>query len=97
MILVIIKILIYKHNIFLLYSNLFNNRPAVSTNPTVDPTQWKLEVEKAAPLLKIHITNDNKDWRVHLDQINIHNNVSNFFFTFLSNPLYYFYYYFKYY
>ena len=50
-------------------------RPAVSTKPAVDPTQWKLEVERAAPLLKIHITNDNKDWRVHLDQINIHNNV----------------------
>jgi len=48
--------------------------PIVSTKPAVDPTQWKLEVERAAPLLKIHITNDNKDWRVHLDQINIHNN-----------------------
>lgn len=60
----------------------------VSSKPAVDPTQWKLEVERAAPLLKIHITNDNKDWRVHLDQIQIHNNV-NIFFLFIKKEFFF--------
>ncbi|KAJ3129078.1 Intraflagellar transport protein 57 [Nowakowskiella sp. JEL0407] len=36
---------------------------------TVDPATWKLEVERVTPLLKVQIPNDNKDWRIHLEQM----------------------------
>jgi estrogen-related receptor beta like 1 len=41
----------------------------------VDPVQWKLEVERVAPLLKVTLANDNKDWRVHLQQLQFHQEV----------------------
>ncbi|TPX45811.1 hypothetical protein SeMB42_g03771 [Synchytrium endobioticum] len=40
------------------------NQVAVVSN--VDSAQWRLEVERVTPMLKVHIANDNKDWRVHL-------------------------------
>ncbi|KAJ1562358.1 Intraflagellar transport protein 57 [Nowakowskiella sp. JEL0078] len=40
--------------------------------PTVDPAEWKLEVERVTPMLKVHIPNDNKDWRIHLEQMHHH-------------------------
>lgn len=40
--------------------------------PKYDPSEWKLEVERVTPLLRVQIANDNKDWRIHLDQITRH-------------------------
>ncbi|KAJ3204168.1 Intraflagellar transport protein 57 [Dinochytrium kinnereticum] len=40
--------------------------------PTVDPAEWKLEVERVTPMLKVQLPNDNKDWRIHIEQMNIH-------------------------
>jgi hypothetical protein len=43
----------------------------------VDPAEWRLEVERVTPLLKVKINNENKDWRLHLQQIEHHQKVSN--------------------
>lgn len=40
--------------------------------PKIDPSEWKLEVERVTPLLRVQISNDNKDWRIHLEQIKHH-------------------------
>lgn len=40
--------------------------------PQFDASEWKLEINRVTPLLKIHITNDNKDWRLHLSQLQKH-------------------------
>lgn len=37
-----------------------------------DANQWKLEVERVTPSLKVHIRTDNKDWRTHVDQMHQH-------------------------
>ncbi|XP_054625396.1 intraflagellar transport protein 57 homolog isoform X1 [Dunckerocampus dactyliophorus] len=39
---------------------------------TVDVAAWNLEVERVLPLLKVTIRTDNKDWRIHLDQMHQH-------------------------
>jgi hypothetical protein len=51
-------------------------RPQLVIKSNVDPATWKLEVEKVAPLLKVHITNDAKDWRMRLEQMQTHEQVS---------------------
>lgn len=43
----------------------------------VDINQWRLEVERVTPMLKITIGTDNKDWRVHLQQLQHYSNVVN--------------------
>ncbi|KAJ3272083.1 Intraflagellar transport protein 57 [Terramyces sp. JEL0728] len=40
--------------------------------PKTDPAEWRLEVERVTPLLKVVIPNDNKDWRLHLQQMDHH-------------------------
>ncbi|XP_061767891.1 intraflagellar transport protein 57 homolog [Nerophis ophidion] len=40
--------------------------------PTVDASEWYLEVERVLPQLKVTIKNDNKDWRVHVEQMHQH-------------------------
>jgi estrogen-related receptor beta like 1 len=40
--------------------------------PKTDPGEWRLEVERVTPLLKIKVSNDNKDWRIHLQQMDHH-------------------------
>uniref|UniRef100_A0A3P9JL54 Intraflagellar transport protein 57 homolog n=1 Tax=Oryzias latipes TaxID=8090 RepID=A0A3P9JL54_ORYLA len=51
------------------------NEPELSSKPeeileaTVDAAEWNLEVERVIPHLKVTIRNDNKDWRVHLEQM----------------------------
>jgi len=35
---------------------------------SIDPTLWKLEVERVVPKLKVTIPNDAKEWRTHLSQ-----------------------------
>ncbi|KAI8911659.1 intra-flagellar transport protein 57 [Gorgonomyces haynaldii] len=40
--------------------------------PKTDPQEWKLEVERVSALLKIQLPNNNKDWRIHLQQMDYH-------------------------
>eukprot|EP00727_Mastigamoeba_balamuthi_P013021 m51a1_g8341 putative intraflagellar transport protein 57 homolog (438) ;mRNA; r:17105-18795 len=34
-----------------------------------DPAQWKVEVERVAPLLRVHLVQDPKDWRSRTEQL----------------------------
>ncbi len=43
--------------------------------PQVDPTLWKIELERVAPKLRITIAADSKDWRSHLDEAHQHKEV----------------------
>jgi estrogen-related receptor beta like 1 len=38
----------------------------------VDPAEWKLELERVGPKLKITLAADTKDWRSHLEQAHSH-------------------------
>ncbi|XP_070799866.1 intraflagellar transport protein 57 homolog isoform X2 [Pituophis catenifer annectens] len=38
----------------------------------VDAAEWNLEVERVLPQLKVTIRTDNKDWRIHVDQMHQH-------------------------
>nr|XP_057921928.1 intraflagellar transport protein 57 homolog [Doryrhamphus excisus] len=40
--------------------------------PTVEASEWYLEVERVLPQLRVTIKNDNKDWRVHVEQMHQH-------------------------
>jgi intraflagellar transport protein 57 len=40
--------------------------------PKVDATEWKLEVERVTSSLKVQLPNNNKDWRIHLQQMGMH-------------------------
>ncbi|KAJ3305633.1 Intraflagellar transport protein 57 [Kappamyces sp. JEL0829] len=44
----------------------------VPVAPKTDPAEWRLEVERVTPLLKVKLPNDNKDWRLHLQQMSHH-------------------------
>eukprot|EP00051_Salpingoeca_urceolata_P027961 m.484219 g.484219 ORF g.484219 m.484219 type:complete len:420 (-) comp23254_c0_seq1:33-1292(-) len=39
---------------------------------TVDAAEWRLEVERVMPQLKVHIRADNKDWRLHFEDMQQH-------------------------
>nr|XP_021137896.1 LOW QUALITY PROTEIN: intraflagellar transport protein 57 homolog [Columba livia] len=39
---------------------------------TTDAAEWNLEVERVLPQLKVTVRTDNKDWRIHLDQMHQH-------------------------
>jgi hypothetical protein len=41
----------------------------------VDPTAWKLEVERVGPRLRILLNADAKDWRSHLEEVQQHSKV----------------------
>eukprot|EP00117_Sycon_ciliatum_P004449 scpid40967/ scgid8819/ Intraflagellar transport protein 57 homolog len=47
-------------------------RPKEALVSHADATEWKLEVERVLPSLKIHIRADEKDWRVHTQRIDKH-------------------------
>ncbi|XP_067308620.1 intraflagellar transport protein 57 homolog isoform X1 [Pseudorasbora parva] len=53
-------------------SELSGSRPAVVLESDVDAAEWNLEVERVLPQLKVTIRTDNKDWRIHLDQMHQH-------------------------
>mmetsp|Transcript_42103 Transcript_42103/g.134540 ORF Transcript_42103/g.134540 Transcript_42103/m.134540 type:complete len:385 (+) Transcript_42103:123-1277(+) len=38
----------------------------------VDADEWRMELERVAPQLKITMVSDTKDWRSHLDQTHMH-------------------------
>lgn len=43
---------------------------------TVDPEEWRQEVERVLPSLKVHYRSDNRDWRLHYEQMhNYHDNI----------------------
>merc|ERR1712012_104471 len=44
-------------------------RPDHIMESNTDSEQWKLEVERVAPSLKITVKNDTRDWRIHLEQM----------------------------
>ncbi|XP_035223594.1 intraflagellar transport protein 57 homolog isoform X2 [Stegodyphus dumicola] len=48
------------------------NKPDEVMESNMDCMEWKLEVERVMPLLKITVRNDSRDWRSHLDQIHQH-------------------------
>lgn len=41
----------------------------------VDPTAWRLEVERVAPRLRITLNANAKDWRSHLEEVQSHSKV----------------------
>jgi estrogen-related receptor beta like 1 len=43
--------------------------------PQIDPTAWRLEVERVAPKLRILLNADAKDWRSHLEEVQQHSKV----------------------
>ncbi|XP_061696452.1 intraflagellar transport protein 57 homolog [Syngnathoides biaculeatus] len=47
-------------------------KPEGILRTTVDAAAWNLEVERVLPVLKVTIRTDNKDWRVHVDQMHRH-------------------------
>lgn len=43
---------------------------------TTDPEEWRQEVERVLPSLKVHYRSDNRDWRMHYEQMhNYHDNI----------------------
>jgi estrogen-related receptor beta like 1 len=39
-----------------------------------DASEWKLEVERVLPQLKVTIKTDHKDWRTHIEQMHTYQN-----------------------
>ncbi|XP_028283193.1 intraflagellar transport protein 57 homolog [Parambassis ranga] len=46
-----------------------SSKPDEILESTVDAAEWNLEVERVLPQLKVTIRTDNKDWRIHVDQM----------------------------
>uniref|UniRef100_A0A3Q1IM59 Intraflagellar transport protein 57 homolog n=1 Tax=Anabas testudineus TaxID=64144 RepID=A0A3Q1IM59_ANATE len=49
-----------------------SSKPDEILESTVDAAEWNLELEKVLPQLKVTIRTDNKDWRIHVDQMHQH-------------------------
>nr|XP_046263762.1 intraflagellar transport protein 57 homolog [Scatophagus argus] len=49
-----------------------SSKPEDILESTVDTAEWNLEVERVLPQLKVTIRTDNKDWRIHVDQMHQH-------------------------
>lgn len=49
-----------------------SSKPQEILESTTDAIDWKLEVERVMPSLKVTIRTDNKDWRTHVDQMHQH-------------------------
>ncbi|XP_013389445.1 intraflagellar transport protein 57 homolog [Lingula anatina] len=47
-------------------------KPEEIMESNTDAHEWKLEVERVQPQLKVTIRTDNKDWRVHVEQMHTH-------------------------
>ncbi|XP_050019399.1 intraflagellar transport protein 57 homolog isoform X2 [Alexandromys fortis] len=47
-------------------------KQGVILESTTDAAEWSLEVERVLPQLKVTIRTDNKDWRIHVDQMHQH-------------------------
>jgi len=51
-----------------------NSKPDSVLESKVDGEEWKLEIERVLPLLKVHIRADVKDWRTHYEQMQSYSN-----------------------
>lgn len=49
-----------------------SSKPDEILESLVDAAEWNLEVERVLPQLKVTIRTDNKDWRIHVDQMHQH-------------------------
>lgn len=49
-----------------------SSKPDDILESAVDAAEWNLEVERVLPQLKVTIRTDNKDWRIHVDQMHQH-------------------------
>ncbi|CAH2223003.1 intraflagellar transport 57 homolog [Pelobates cultripes] len=49
-----------------------SSKPDDILESVTDAAEWNLEVERVLPQLKVVIRTDNKDWRVHVDQMHQH-------------------------
>ncbi|XP_034463037.1 intraflagellar transport protein 57 homolog [Hippoglossus hippoglossus] len=49
-----------------------SSKPDEILESTVDAAEWNLEVERVLPQLKVTVRTDNKDWRIHVDQMHQH-------------------------
>ncbi|XP_069026138.1 intraflagellar transport protein 57 homolog [Embiotoca jacksoni] len=49
-----------------------SSKPDNILESTVDAASWVLEMERVLPHLKVTIRTDNKDWRIHVDQMHQH-------------------------
>lgn len=63
------------------------NTTQTTQPPKVDLLEWKLEIERVTPLLKVQIHNDNKDWRIHVEQITHHKSAIHSSFSQTKNHL----------
>ena len=41
----------------------------------IDPTEWRLELERVGPQLQFSVQRDAKDWRAHLDTMQLNQSV----------------------
>ncbi|KAM9790454.1 intraflagellar transport protein 57 homolog [Syngnathus typhle] len=48
------------------------SKPGEILSSALDVAEWNLEVERVLPLLKVTIRTDNKDWRIHVEQMHRH-------------------------
>ncbi|XP_030631631.1 intraflagellar transport protein 57 homolog [Chanos chanos] len=48
------------------------SRPEMILESVTDAAEWNLEVERVLPQLKVTVRMDNKDWRIHVDQMHQH-------------------------
>lgn len=46
-----------------------SQRPEEILESSTDAEEWRLEVERVAPQLKVTVRVDNRDWRTHLEQM----------------------------
>ncbi|XP_068424026.1 intraflagellar transport protein 57 homolog [Clinocottus analis] len=49
-----------------------SSRPDDILESTLDAAEWSLELERVLPQLKVTVRTDNKDWRIHVDQMHQH-------------------------
>ncbi|KAJ8337304.1 hypothetical protein SKAU_G00385240 [Synaphobranchus kaupii] len=49
-----------------------SSKPEDILESNTDAAEWNLEVERVLPHLKVTIRTDNKDWRIHVDQMHQH-------------------------
>ncbi|XP_063809698.1 intraflagellar transport protein 57 homolog [Pseudophryne corroboree] len=63
-------------NVLKAQTNKLNNgdssKPEEILESNTDAGEWYLEVERVLPQLKVTVRTDNKDWRVHVDQMHQH-------------------------
>ncbi|PIO23983.1 hypothetical protein AB205_0135230, partial [Aquarana catesbeiana] len=48
------------------------SKPEEILESKTDAAEWYLEVERVLPQLKVTVRTDNKDWRIHVDQMHQH-------------------------